>query len=154
MSWLLGDGATRADALGLRPELAAKHLRLLDAIWAGPVSPVILELCRLRMATLLRCAPALAERSAAATAAGLTEDHIARLPSWPHDPAFSDAERACLEFAEKFVIDHHSITDEDTAAVVAAVGEPGAVALATALGVWECQHRLDKALGVSQAKAG
>src|SRR5207253_6239337 len=135
-------------------ELAAEHARVLDAIWSGPVSPITLELCRLRMATLLRCEPALAERSPAAAAAGLTEDHIIRLPSWPTHPAFSDEERACLEFTERFVIDHHSITDAETASVVSALGAPGMVTLATALGVWECQHRLDKALGVSSAKAG
>ena len=43
----------RGAVLGLRPELAAAHGRLLATIWEGSVNPVTLELCRLRMATLL-----------------------------------------------------------------------------------------------------
>jgi AhpD family alkylhydroperoxidase len=149
VSWLVGEGATRADVFALLPELGTEHARLLDTIWAGSVSPVTLELARLRMATLLRCGPALAERSAAATAAGLSEDRIARLPAWPTDPEFSEEERACLAFAEKYVLDQHSVTDDEVAAVVEAIGPAGMVTFTTALAVWECQHRLDKALGVS-----
>jgi alkylhydroperoxidase family enzyme len=155
VSWLLdGRSVGRDEVLGLRPELAGDHALLLDVIWSGAVSPVTLELCRLRMAMVLRCAPALAERSPAAVDAGLDEDRIARLPAWPTDPAFSDEERACVSFAEKYVIDHHGITDDDVDAVVAALGPSGTVTLTTALAVWECQHRLDKALGVARAGGG
>jgi hypothetical protein len=82
----------RAEVLGLRPELAAAHQRLLATIWAGPVSPVTLELCRLRMATLLVGTGASSERTSAALNAGLTEDRIGRLAQWPSDPSFSHEE--------------------------------------------------------------
>ena len=149
MSWLGTEGTTRADVLALRPELAAAHAELLDTLWRGSVSPVTLELCRLRMAMLLRCEPALVERSPAAVDAGLTEERIATLAAWPIDPAFSDEERACLGFAEQYVIDHHGVTDEQVAGLVEVLGHEGVVTFTTALTVWECQHRLDKALGVS-----
>jgi alkylhydroperoxidase family enzyme len=99
------------------------------------------------MAQLLDARRALAERSPAA--ASLDEARVAALGRWRTDAAFTDAERACLGFAELFVLDHHSITDEQAAAVVAALGEPGFVAFTTALSVWENQHRLDIALGVT-----
>lgn len=145
MSWLLDRPGDRGDVLALRPELAAAHERLLDAVWAAPVPAATLELCRLRMAQLLDCRPALAER---APGAPLAPERIERLSRWATDPSFDDAERACLAFAELFVVDHHAITDEQAGAVRDALGEPGFVAFTTALAVWENQHRLDIALEV------
>jgi alkylhydroperoxidase family enzyme len=139
--------ASRRELLGLRPELAAEHQRLLDSIWEH-LDPVLLELCRLRMATLMGATSARAERSPAAGAAGITEDLIGRLPAWPGDPAFSDAHRTALAFTEQLVVDHHGVTDDHVAALEAAIGADGVVVLTTALGVWDNQHRIDVALGV------
>jgi alkylhydroperoxidase family enzyme len=139
----------RADVLGIRPELAAAHARLVETIWAGRVSPVTLELCRLRMAMLLGSAAALAERTDAATRAGLTEDRIARLPQWPTDPSFSDEERTCIGFVESFLIDHDQISDDDVRSLTDALTAEGVVTFTTALVVWDNQHRLDNALHVA-----
>lgn len=147
MSWLLGAPADRRDVLALRPELAEAHDALHAAVWASSVPAETLELCRLRMAQLLDARRAMAERSPQASS--LDEGRIAELGRWATAACFTDDERACLGFAELFVLDHHSITDEQSAAVVAALGEPGFVAFTTALSVWENQHRLDIALGVT-----
>ena len=133
--------------LQLRPELAAGHAELLDVIWTQ-CDPVLLELCRLRMAKLLGAVAAQAERSPEAVAAGLTADLVERLPAWPHDPAFGDAHRAALAFTEQFVVDHHGIPDDHVAALEGELGAEGVIVLTTALGVWDAQHRLDNALGV------
>jgi alkylhydroperoxidase family enzyme len=148
---LQSEDAHRAEVLALRPELAVEVRRLHDAIWSASVSPVTLELCRLRMATLLRSEAALAERTPAARAAGLDEARIATLASWPTAPGFSDEERACLAFAELWVIDPHAITDDDAAAVLDALGPAGMITFTTALGVWDGQHRFDNALGITRA---
>ena len=142
--------ATRSRVLALRPELAAGHARLVDALW-DHLDPVLLELCRLRMAKLLGAAAAQSERSPRAVDAGLTEDLVARLPSWPSDPAFSDAHRAALAFTEQLVVDHHGVTDAHVSALETALGRDGVVVLTTALGVWDNLHRLDNALGVVEA---
>ncbi len=139
--------ARRSDVLALRPELAADHEALLDSIW-DHLDPVLLELCRIRMAKLLGAQAAQTERSARAVAAGLTEDLVALLPAWPEDPAFTDAHRAALAFTEQLVIDHHGVTDAHVAALESALGRDGVVVLTTALGVWDNQHRLDNALGI------
>ena len=146
----VGDDVVRRDAvLGLRPELAAAHDRLQATIWSGPVSPVTLELCRLRMATLLASTAALSERSPVALDAGLTEDRIGRLPLWPSDPSFSAEERACIAFVEQFVIDHSQISDDDVRELTDLLGPEGVVTFTTALIVWDNQHRLDNALHVA-----
>lgn len=140
-------GASRAAVLALRPDLATEHARLLDAIWQH-ADPVLLELCRLRMAKLMGAAAALAERSPEAVAAGLDDHLVDRLPAWPTDPTFTDAHRTALAFTEQFVVDHHGITDDHVSALHSALGPEGVVVLTTALGVWDNQHRLDNALGV------
>jgi hypothetical protein len=137
--------------LGVRPELAAAHQRLLATIWAGPVSPVTLELCRLRMATLLANAAALTERSPAAIDAGLSEERIRRLPQWPSDPSLSTEERVCIGFVEQFVIDHRQISDADVRELTDLLTAEGVVTFTTALIAWDNQHRLDNALHVAAA---
>jgi alkylhydroperoxidase family enzyme len=132
-----------------RPELADAHERLLAEIWAGPVSPVTLELCRLRMATLLASAGAMVERSAAAVDAGLTEERIGVLPHWPSDPSFSAEERVCIGFAEQFVIDHNEISDDDVRQLTELLTPEGVVTFTTALIAWDNQHRFDNALHVA-----
>lgn len=146
MSWLLDRPAERAEILGLRPELAAAHARLIDALWDGPVPAQTLELCRLRMAQLLAAGAALVERSPQAP---LSPDRVGALARWSTDPAYTDDERACLAFTELFVVAHHDITDDQAAAVRQAHGDAGLVTLTTALAVWENQHRFDIALGGS-----
>ena len=145
MSWLMGQPADRAMILALRPELAEAHERLIETIWRSAVPPETLELCRLRMAQLLDSRPALRERT---EGVALTEQRVEKLAQWPSDPAFTADERACLAFAELFVIDQHAITDEQAAAVTDALGHAGFVAFTTALAVWENQHRFDNAMGV------
>ena len=139
----------RAEVLGARPELAAAHQRLLATIWAGTVSPVTLELCRLRMATLLASTAASSERTPAALSAGLTEARIGRLAQWPSDPSFSHEERVCIGFVERFLIDHDAISDDDVHELTDVLTAEGVVTFTTALIAWDNQHRLDNALHVT-----
>jgi alkylhydroperoxidase family enzyme len=143
---------SRAEVLGVLPALAAAHQRLLTTIWAGPVDPVTLELCRLRMATLLSSTAALSERTAEAVAAGLTEDRIGRLAQWPTDPTFSHEERVCIGFVEQFLIDHGQISDDDVRTLTELLGPEGVVTFTTALIAWDNQHRLDNALHVGATR--
>jgi len=145
-SWLRGDLGSRADLLGLHPPLAAGHDRLMETIWQSSVDPRILELCRLRMATILQNRAAWTEpRSPAAVAAGLDDTLVDSLASWPSHPGFDTATRACLGLAEQFVIDVHGITDEQVADVESHIGADGVVTLTTALAAWEITHRFDNA---------
>ncbi|MFM7535638.1 MAG: hypothetical protein ACKO91_07580 [Acidimicrobiales bacterium] len=139
--------AERDAALALLPGLAEAHRHLHAAVWDGSVPAPVLERCRLRMAQLLGARRALDERSAPAVAAGFDDENSA-VAQWPTDPRLDDGARACLAFAELFVIDPHAIDDSQAAAVVAAYGEAGLVTLTTALGIWENQHRFDNALGL------
>ena len=139
MSWLpeSAPGATPIErAFGLRPDLFAACRDFAALFWEKRlVDPTLLELCRVRVgqmvgAELPALCDAMRDARVAVPAAKLTE-----LAAWWHSTAFSDTERACLRFAEQFVLDPKGIGDDDAAAVVAALGDAGTVAFVEALAI-------------------
>jgi alkylhydroperoxidase family enzyme len=152
-SWLPARAArasTPLDAIfGLRPNLYAAFRDMSAVFWEQRlVDPVILELCRLRVAALHGCRSELRLRYAPARDVGLAEDKIQALEHYESDPRFSPAERACLRLAERFTLDANDVRDEDAAAVVAALGEQGAVGLLLALALFDGFSRFRVILGV------
>ena len=149
MSWLPASapGATAFDRVfGLRPDLYEQYRAFAYLFWSRrPVDPVLLELCSARVAQLLGCDSALSSRS------GHTlDERIAALETWQDAMVFSDVERACLAFAEKFVLDPHGITDADAAAVTAHLSAAEVVAFAEALALFDGFTRFRIILGVDE----
>lgn len=124
-------------------------MRAVDAaIWEqDALDPVVLELCRLRIAQLLGSGAALRERTPAASAAGLSEATVAALPGWPSSEEFDDRQRTCLGYAEQVLMDAQGVTDEQAADVMAAVGEGGFLVLTYACGFFETTQRARLVLG-------
>jgi alkylhydroperoxidase family enzyme len=127
----------------VRDDMRAAH----DAAWQA-IEPRLLELCRVRMATLLGCD---AEAKVRTDGAGVEPERYAAIPSWPTDPRFDACERACLAFAEHFVIDVASLDDHTAGAVREHLGDQGLQDFASALLVIEQRIRLrlvwDRLLG-------
>src|SRR5215207_317535 len=115
--------------------------RALAEAWDA-VDPVVLELCRLRVAMLLGCDAELAERTPAAVAAGLDEAAVDHLPRWTASPAIGPAARACLAFTEQWVVDVAGMDDATVAPVREHLGDHGLVDFASALLVIEQRQRL------------
>ena len=137
MTWLpeTATGATPIErAFGLRPDLFAACRDFVALFWEKRLlDPTLLELCRLRVGQILGAElPALCDAMRAARAS-LPGTKLTDLDAWWNSTAFSDTERACLRFAEQFVLDPKGIRDDDAAAVVAALGDAGTVALVEAL---------------------
>lgn len=80
------------DILADRPDLLGRLKLLVERVEDGRLDPCILDLCR-RVGTLLGCP---AHRGTVPLAA-----------------EFDERQRACLGFAEQFVLDAHSVPDED-----------------------------------------
>jgi alkylhydroperoxidase family enzyme len=138
----------------LRPNLFEDFRRFYALLWEQKlVDPVILELCRLRIAQIHGCEAELRLRYQPALDAGLGEEKIAALQDASHSPAYSEAERACVAFAELFAIDPQAIDDEDAARVVAALGDAGTVALVEALALFDGFMRFRLVLGVEPPEA-
>ncbi len=127
--------------LRTHPDVADQFHRAYAASWQV-VDPVLLELCRLRAATLLGCAAELAERTPEAVDGGLDEATVKELAQWPTSPRFGPRERACLELCEQFVIDVAGTTDEQAAAVAVHLGAAGLRDLTAGLLVVEQRQRL------------
>jgi alkylhydroperoxidase family enzyme len=109
-TWLAVEEGT--DLWDLLPD-AFGHLRVLYAgLWDAGMDPVTLELCRVRIATLVGGA---VDLMAPDPRADLDASLVEALPSWPTSPMFSDAQRAALGFAEQYTLDAHGVTDEQAA---------------------------------------
>ncbi len=135
------------DVAALLPTGGDELRALYAALWDVGVDPLTLELCRLRMATLIGSTADLAMRQPEAVAAGLTEELVAALPAWPTSDQFTAAQRSALAFAEQFVIDAHGFTDADMAGMHDHFTEPQLAALTTAVATFDALARVRAALG-------
>ena len=130
-----------AAVLHAQPGVLAQLVAAHEAAWRV-VDPVLLELCRLRVAALLGCRSEQAARTPAATRAGLDETTVAALADWPTSARFGPRERACLAFCEQWVMDVAGTPDDLARDVADHLGAAGLRDLAGALLVVEQRQRL------------
>jgi alkylhydroperoxidase family enzyme len=136
---------------GLFSEVADSFAQLHSVVWEL-VDPVLLELCRLRMAGLLGFKSGLALRSDPARRAGLTEDRIGALPSWPTSSLFSERERAALAMTEQFVIDPNGVDDALAARLLEHMDATEVYTFVNALWAVEALQRASLTLGLAAAR--
>ena len=153
-NWLLGpaDGKTQFDrVVNHRPRYAAALRSVEAALWRQDVlDPIVLELCRLRIAQLLDCSAALGYRTPEATNAGLDEAMVSVLAQWPDHDLFTQRLRTCIGYAEQLLLDAQGVTDAQAAEVVAAIGEGGFLVLTYGCGLFETTQRARKLIGAQQ----
>jgi alkylhydroperoxidase family enzyme len=150
MTWLRQPGGPDLDWDGVTamfPGAASSVTRLHRVIWEQG-DPVLLELCRLRIATLLDFGAGLRIRNTKAERAGLTQDKIESLNLWPTSPLFSERERACLALAEQMLMDASGMTDEIVGDVLAHLPPSECYALVQAVNAMETLHRGCLVLGI------
>lgn len=123
------------------PDVRAHLAEAWDAAWTS-VDPVLLELCRLRVAMLLGCSNERATRTPAAVAAGLDEAAVDELADWHRSGRFGGVERAALAFTEQWVIDVAGMDDATVFALREQLGEQGLADFTSALLVVEQRQRL------------
>jgi alkylhydroperoxidase family enzyme len=153
MTWLGGSApgaSTPLDAVfGLVPTAYARFRELYGGLWdPGAVDPRVLELCRLRIATVLGCDAERAVRYTAGRDAGLTEADVEALPRWYEDDRFGPGARAAIGFAEQYVIDPHGLTDEHFTALHAQFDERALATVTLAVAMFDALTRFRLALGV------
>jgi AhpD family alkylhydroperoxidase len=148
-----GDGRDVLRALSVRPALRDAFVGLNVAIHESPLEPRLHELVRYRVAELNQCTYCLAWRSKAAREAGVTDDLLARVSAYADDPAFTDDERAALEYTERFCGASTTIDDELVGRLRAALGDDGVVELTMAIGKYMAFGRFMQVLQLDQACA-
>lgn len=114
--------------------MAAAH----HAAWTA-TSPRLLELCRVRIATMLGSTAEVSMRTPGSDVAPELLDAIA---SWPTDERFGGVDRACLALTEHYVMDVASVDDATVAAVREHLGDEGLQNFVSALLVVEQRIRL------------
>jgi alkylhydroperoxidase family enzyme len=123
---------------GLRPDLYGPFREFYAVFWRDRlVDPLVLELCRLRVAQLLGCASELSVRYEPAVTAGFTEAMFDDLARWPTAECFTRAHRAALAFAEQFVIDPKGIRGPVRDELRAHFTLPEVVAITEALALFD-----------------
>jgi len=153
VTWLegLSEGDTDWDRLASTfPETFDALASLMAAAWED-TDPVLLELARLRIATLLQYPEELTRRSARAKEAGLEEAKLAQLAAWPTSPLFTARERACLALTEQFILDANGVTDAEVAEVTKHLGGNGCYAFVEAISALETLQRASLVLGIHTA---
>lgn len=156
MTWLPGipEQTRGADAFEqafrLRPNLYEAWREFAALFGEEVVDPRILELCRVRIARMHGAGFPLPIRGPHIASAGLREEDLADLDAWWKSGAFGPSERACLGFAEQFVLDAAGISDEQAAAVREALGDAGTVAFVEALAVFDGFARFCRILEVGE----
>jgi alkylhydroperoxidase family enzyme len=152
MTWLpeTAPGATPLDrTFGLRPAAYDRFKELYGGLWdPAVIDPRVLELCRLRIGTILGSTAERAIRFADAADAGVSERDVAQLPRWPTAAEFTDCERACIAFAEQYVIDPHELTDAHFDALHEHLDAPALATLTLAVAMFDALARFRLALGV------
>ncbi len=145
------DGATALDRVwNTRPQFHAVFMSDYRRSIAR-VDPVLLELCRLRMATLFGCSLDRSLRLKAARVAGLSEDRIAALENYDKSVLFTERERVCIGFAEQFALASYAISDDDVARVQQVLAPEEFIYFVKALSVIDQFQRAAVAFGAEPA---
>jgi alkylhydroperoxidase family enzyme len=151
VTWLgtAGSGATDVDrTLGLLPDAHARFRELYAALWNPTfLPPETLEMCRRRVALLLGAAADDPLDGAHGTAVSTSK--LAALSTYDRSPLFSDTERACIAFAEQYVVDPHGLNDDDFARLRELLDASQIATLTLAVAIFDALTRFRLALAAA-----
>jgi AhpD family alkylhydroperoxidase len=135
-------------ALMHRPQLADAIGALNDAVMASELPPRLHELVRYRIAQLNGCSRCMAYRAPDSRA---TEELLAQVESWRDSTEMTEAERAALDFAERFSVSPSEVDDELVDVLREHLGDAGVVDLAVCVAKYVATGRLIAILDLDQA---
>ena len=133
-----------------RPAMADVIGMFNDVVALSTLQPRMHELVRYRIAHINGCTRCKAYRSPEGIAAGVTEDLLDDVVGWRSSPRFTDFERLCLDYAERFCTEPTSITDDDSDALRRYLGDGGLVDLAICISKYLAIGRLISVLDLDQ----
>jgi len=124
------------------------------ALLASFMRPALVDLCRLRIAQIVRGSDVPLIEPSEAQTAGITPAQLAELATWHTSDQFDGTERACLELAEYFCYSAQSVRDEHIAEVSAHLTAEQVLSLTNAIWVSDSSERLYnylESLGATEA---
>ncbi len=124
----------RVDYRKVFPDALQAMLGLEDAVHASTLEPELLELVKMRVSQLNRCAYCLDMHSKDARARGESEQRLHVLAAWREAPFYGERERAALAWCEALTLLPDSGAPDDVYAEIArAFDEEEIVALTLAI---------------------
>ena len=126
----------------IAPEVHEVITNMHGEVWSA-LDPELLELCRLRIATLQGDDE---ELGRSAPGAAVAAEKAGAIASWPDSPLFDERERACLAFTEQFVGDVAGTSQDDVDGLLTHLSPQEVQAFVTALLALDQHQRL--ALGL------
>ena len=141
-----GDGPEVTRALSLVPHFVEAVGALEKAVWASPLPRRVHELVRMRIAEINGCVLCMTWRNEWADEASL-----AAVAEHATSDLFSDAEKAALEYAERFATDSKDIDDDLLARLGAHLSAAEVVDLTLVIGKYLAMGRFMQVLDLDQA---
>jgi alkylhydroperoxidase family enzyme len=141
-----GDGPEVTRALSLVPHFVEAVNALEKAVWKSPLPRRLHELVRMRIAEINGCVLCMTWRNDWADEASL-----AAVAQHATSDLFSDAERAALDYAERFATDSKDIDDDLLARLGAHLSPAEVVDLTLVIGKYLAMGRFMQVLDLDQA---
>ena len=108
-----GDDAVSRSVLAHQPELLRAFLRLYGTLWShGVLDHPTKEVARLRNARVTGCNYCRNVRFAVARQEGLTEERVALINDRFEESALDERHKLVIRYADAFLVDPHTLTDE------------------------------------------
>ena len=146
-----GDAPEIVRALTLVPDFAKAVGGYEKAVWGSSLDWRLHELVRMQVAIINECTVCLGWRTPQATEAGVTDELLAGVPTYPTFPDFTEAERVALEYTQHFCTDSARINDD----LMARLGEHfeagEIVELTLVIGKYLSMGRFMQVLGLDQS---
>jgi alkylhydroperoxidase family enzyme len=133
-----------------RPEMADVIGRFNDVVALSSLEPRLHEVVRYRIAHINGCTRCKAYRSPEGIAAGVSEVLLDDVVSWRTSSRFTELERLCLDYAERFCTEPTSITEMNTEALRRHLGDGGLVDLTVCVAKYLAIGRLISVLDLDQ----
>ncbi|GAA4966776.1 carboxymuconolactone decarboxylase family protein [Yinghuangia aomiensis] len=143
-----GDGPEVMRALTLVPHFADAVMAYETAVARSRLDRRLHELVRMRIAVINECVVCLNWRNADW---GASEEQLAAVADYADSDLFTPAEKAALEFAERFATDSARIDDDLLERLTGHLTAPGVVDLTLVAGKYLALGRFMQVLGLDQA---
>ena len=143
-----GRGPEVARALAAAPHFAPVVTAYETAVAQSPLDPRLHELVRYRIALLNQCTICLGYRR---DGSGVPESLLTRVADWRTVDDFTDAEKAALNFTERFCGDSPGISDALMHELERLLPDGHVVELALVVGKYLAMGRFMQVLGLDQS---
>ena len=133
----------RINIKDLEPKAFSAMLGMENYIRSTSLSPVLLELIKVRSSVLNGCAYCLDMHTQEALKEGETTKRLFAVAAWTESPLFTEAERVALQLTDEVtIVSDGGVSDETYDAVLKHYGENGTAQIIMQIIIINCWNRI------------